>query len=430
MNNLYIESQDIAADRSDYVFRLMLFDLSIYGHHPGYIQYLLEYFSKTKLNAKIIVLVSPRFLTEHNDVVQLANQLDTKNIQFVAITQVEEDSLRPRNNSLNRNLRNFQEWSLFCHYVKQLKIDRALLMYYDTYQYPLALRLNPQCSVLGIYFRPTFHYQYFSNSSEGYSNLPASWEKFVLNLVFSNPKVDSLLTLDPFVKEFLRKDKQKSKLVYLPDPVRVCEYSQVQLQQIKASLNIESSRKLFLLFGALTDRKGIYQLLDSIPLLPKNICEKIAFAFVGEASQDNQTKIENKIADLSNNYPIQIYRQYEFLPEEDIQAYFEVSDFVLALYQNHVGMSGILNLAAAKHKPVLSSDYGLMGELVKQYHLGLAVDSTNPQKIAEGVEQILSLTDTNYNRVKVQEFTELNSADRFAEIIFAHLLSTSQIKNS
>ena len=81
-------------------------------------------------------------------------------------------------------------------------------------------------------------------------------------------------------------------------------------------------------------------------------------------------------------------------------------------------MSGILNLAAAKQKPVISSDYGLMGELVGQYGLGVTVDSTDPQKIAGGIERILALTDADYNSLKVKQFAELNSAERFAQIIF------------
>ena len=404
--------------------RMMFFDLSIYGHHPGYIQYLLNYWHQKKLSGQIIVLVSPRFLIEHDDVVKLGKKLDPENIQFFAISQEEEDSLKPRNNSLNRNLRNFQEWFIFCRYAKRLKIDRALLMYYDTYQYPLALRLNPPCPFSGIYFRPTFHYKFFSHQPASYSDIQVRWEKIVLNLVLINPKLNHLFTLDPFVVQYLKQERKNFKLIPLPDPVQVHEYSQDKLNQIKASLNVDSNRKLFLLFGALTARKGIYQLLDAIQFLPEAICRKIAIALIGEASKDNQNLIESRIAELCSHYPIQIYRKYKFLPEEDVQAYFEVSDFVLALYQRHVGMSGILNLAAAKQKLVLSSDYGLMGELVKQYHLGLTVDSTDPRAIAEGLTKFLTEFPDKYcDRTKMKAFAQQNNPQKFASTIFKHILN-------
>ena len=425
MYNLHSKLRKVL-EKSVSIDRLMLFDLSIYGHHPEYIQYLLNYWHQKKLSGQIIVLVSPRFLLEHADVVQLGQQLDPENIQFFPISQEEEDSLKPRNNSLNRNLRNFQEWFIFCRYAKRLKIDHALLMYYDTYQYPLALRLNPPCPVSGIYFRPKFHYKFFSYQPASYSDIKARWEKIALNLVLSNTKIKYLFTIDPFVVQYLKQEQKNLKLIHLPDPVQVHEYSQNKLSQVKASMNIDSGRKLFLLFGALTERKGIYQLLDAIQFLPEAICRKIAIALIGEASKDNQNLIESRIAELCSHYPIQIYRKYKFLPEEDVQAYFEVSDFVLALYQRHVGMSGILNLAAAKQKPVLSSDYGLMGELVKQYHLGLTVDSTDPRVIALGIEKILSSIISDKDLVKMQKFTDQNSASQFAPTIFKRLLQNFQ----
>lgn len=407
--------------------RAMLFDLSIYGHHPGYIRYLLTYWHQQSFSGELVVLVSPRFLVAHSDVVTLATQLDGQRIKFVAITQAEENSLRPRTSGISRNLRNFQEWQIFCRYAKQLNVDHALVMYYDTYQYPLALRLNPPCKVSGIYFRPTFHYQHFINPPQPQSSRKASWEQWILAQVLSNPQVSSLLTLDPFVTQHTPKTPRYDKLAYLPDPIQVCHYSPARLQAIKDSLQLEPGRKLFLLFGALTDRKGIYQLLEALALLPKAVCQKIAIAFIGEASADNQARIEQQILDLAESPSacgLQIYRKYEFLPEEDVQAYYEIADLVLALYQNHVGMSGILNLAAEKQKPVLSSDYGLMGELVAKYELGLAVESTDPAAIAQGIVTLIEAgPPTDEQHRKMQQFAQQNYAEKFSAIVFEHLYS-------
>jgi len=401
--------------------RLMLFDLSIYGHHPGYIQYLLQYWHHHQLSGEIIILVSPRFLIEHYDVVKFTKRLNPNYIQFISISNEEEKALKSRKNKFNRKLRNFQEWFLFCSYAKKLKIDHALLMYYDIYQYPLLLRLNPPCSVSGIYFRPTFHYKYLSNLSVYSSYLKTKWETIILNLVLSNPKLNYLFTIDPFVVKYFKENSNHFKLIHLPDPVQVREYSQIKLIQVKASLNVENGRKLFLLFGALTERKGIYELLNAIQFLPQSTCRKIAIALIGEAAQEHQDRIESQVAELYRYYPIQIYRKYEFLPEEDVQAYFEVADFILAPYQRHVGMSGILNLAAAKQKPVLSSDYGLMGEIVNRYGLGITVNSTSSPAIAEGIQILLKDETNKWDSLKMREFAMQNSAENFAKSIFNYL---------
>jgi len=82
-------------------------------------------------------------------------------------------------------------------------------------------------------------------------------------------------------------------------------------------------------------------------------------------------------------------------------------------------MSGILLLAAATQKPVLSSDYGLMGELVHHYCLGLAVDSTQPQKISEGLIKLLTEPlEEIIDRNLMKQFAEQNSIEKFGATIF------------
>jgi glycosyltransferase involved in cell wall biosynthesis len=99
-----------------------------------------------------------------------------------------------------------------------------------------------------------------------------------------------------------------------------------------------------------------------------------------------------------------------------------MADVILAPYQRHVGMSGILLLAAAAQKPVLSSNYGLMGEIVRRYELGLTVDSTEPKEIAKGLTRFLvEDSDKLCDRAKMKSFAEQNSAEEFARVIFEHL---------
>ena len=101
-------------------------------------------------------------------------------------------------------------------------------------------------------------------------------------------------------------------------------------------------------------------------------------------------------------------------------AYFQIADVVLAPYQRHVGMSGILLLAAAANKPVLCSNYGLMGEMVRRYHLGLTVDSSQPQEIAKGLIKFLEISNPLElcDPLPMQNWVKQNSASEFSRIIF------------
>lgn len=411
--NLITNNMPINSDR-----KLMLFDLSIFGHHPSYIQHFINYWITQETPGSLDIVVSPKFLQEHSDVVELAT-FNPEKINFIAITQSEEASLKPRNSGINRNIRAFQEWKLFCKYAQSLKTTRGLIMYFDPYLLPLAIGMKLPCSVSGIYFRPTFHYSSFSNYTTSWSNSVQQWrEKFILNRVLRHPQLKTLFCLDPFAVKHINKFDSTSA-VHLPDPVGLPNQNKCQIASLKERLGINSDKKVFLLFGALNGRKGIYQLLEAIGLLPSVLCEQMCLVFVGEANPTDRASIKSKVAATCQTQPVQIIEHYEFVPEQDIPAYFQLADVVLAPYQRHVGMSGILLLAAAANKPVLSSNYGLMGEMVQRYQLGISVDSTLPEEIAKGLQRCLeeSLEEIG-DRNQMQLFAEENSAQKFAQILF------------
>lgn len=396
--------------------QLMLFDLSIRGHHPNYIQHLIRYWSEQELSGYLDIVVSPRFLQEHADIVELAKDRDKDTIQFIAIAPEEEAALRSRKSKLNRIWRNFQEWQLLRQYTSKLKATHCIILYFDTYFLPLALGATPPCSFSGIYFRPTFHYPRFS----GY--VPSRWdfwqqwqEKLLLSRILSNPRLKTLFCLDPFAVKHLEQFNGSVKAVHLPDPVE--QYPDLKLERIKEKLGIDRDRQVFLLFGALNERKGIYQLLEAILQLSPQLCQKLCLLMVGESSVAPQ--LETEIAAVCQAKPVQIIRRYEFIAEQEVQAHFQLADVILAPYQRHVGMSGILLLAAAAGKPVLSSDYGLMGEIVRRFELGLTVDSTRPSEIIKGITQFLLTSPADLcDHTKMRTFAAQNSAEEFARVIF------------
>lgn len=402
--------------------RLMLFDLSIYGHHPSYIQYLLEYWENHQVAEKLSILVSPKFLVEHFDVVDYAKRNVKHSIQFIAITPDEEATLVTRDNGLKRNWRNFQEWFLLCKYAKALQVDHVLLMYLDTYQLPLALGFNPPCAISGIYFRPTFHYPKLSGKHPSRrEQLQQTWERILLRRVLHNHQFRHLLSLDPFVLKYIDDVPEWASVLHLPDPVRFDSPPanlDNQLNHLRQKLGIEPNRQVFLLFGALTARKGIYQVLDSISLLPEELTQKLCLLLVGEADEKNQNLIDQHISKLYERYPIQIIRHYSFVPDSEIPFYFQLSDVILATYQRHVGMSGILIWAASTGKPVISSDYGLMGELVRQYQLGITLNSTDPEQITKGVQLFLNEEYDPMCMNVAKSFARKNSHGNFSKLIF------------
>jgi glycosyltransferase involved in cell wall biosynthesis len=404
--------------------KLMLFDLVVGGHHGSYIQHLVEYWCQEELSGSLDIVVSPKFLQVHSDVVDIASKCARGNINFVAITHEEEAVLKSGQSSVSRTFHKFQEWDLFCKYASLLRSDRGLIMYFDTCKLPLAFGVKSPCPFSGIYFRPTFHYGEFTSYLPSIKDRAQQWqEKLTLSRVLNHSELQTLFCLDPFAVKHIDKFFSKAKVVHLPDPVRLNSESELQVENLREKLGIHPDKIVFLLFGALADRrKGVHQLLEAVRLLPTNLCQKLCLLFVGGVDDPDRNTLESLITSVCESQPVQVIGQYEYVTETDVQKYFQLADVVLAPYQRHVGMSGILLLAAVAQKPVLSSNYGLMGEIVQRYSLGLTVDSTRASAIANGLTRFLIESPEKFcYRANMQVFAEQNSARNYAKTIFYNL---------
>jgi glycosyltransferase involved in cell wall biosynthesis len=408
---------------------VMLFDLSIEGHHPAYIQHLIQYWCDCQVSGCLHIVVSPKFLERHADVVSLAANYPQSKVNFVAISPTAAASLKSNKSGVSRTIRAFQEWDLLCHYASSLQATHCLAMYFDTCMLPLAVGKKPPCPISGIYFKPTFHYDRFDRFTPSWKyRLQQVRERQILSANLQKPQLQTLFCLDPLVVKYIESVRGAFKAIPVPDPVAIAPVSERQVIELRQRLGIEPSRKILLLFGALTSRKGIGQLLAALALLPPELGEKVCLLLVGQANLSNQAEIASQIAAIPANLKLRILSHYEFVAESEVHTYFHLADLVLAPYQRHMGMSGILMLAAAAGKPVLSSDYGLMGEIVKQHRLGMTVDSTQPAEIARGLTQfLLHSSEELGDRESMRSFAEQNSPERFASKIFQHILNFRSI---
>jgi glycosyltransferase involved in cell wall biosynthesis len=412
--------------RSDlYVQKLMLFDLSINGHHPIYIKHLIQWWGKHQLPIDLDIVVSPKFIKHHTDVIELATKYNHCSIQFIPILEQEENDFKSRNlGPVQRMQRSFQEWQLLCRYAVKLKSDHCLILYFDPYQIPLIVAERSPCPISGIYFRPTFHYQNFTQSRlTRRDRIQQVREKLLLRQVFRNPQLKTLFSLDPFAVKYLKKIKKQVQISSLPDPIVETFVSPIQVLQLRERLGIQENRKIALLFGALNGRKGIYEILDALMDLPSQVHSSLCLVLAGQVNLKDYERLTAKIVEIHSICTVQIISQFKFLVESEVPIYFKMADIILAPYQHHVGMSGILLQAASAGKPVLSSNFGLMGEMVKKYCLGLAIDSSKTSEIAAGLCKLL--TDGSVQQYDIEKmifFAKENSADKFASVIFDGIL--------
>jgi glycosyltransferase involved in cell wall biosynthesis len=401
---------------------LMLFAPWYYGHHPTYLGHLIRYWKEQRLPGRLSIVVMPTFLAKHEDVVSLASEQECQTVEFFPITKEEEIQLA----SVRPNfLKAFVQYQLIVRYARKLGATQGLLMHFDSCQIPIVLGLPLPCPFSAIYFRPTLHYQQFSNYlPNGKERRQHLQERVFLSRIFAHKQFRTLFCLDPVAVDFIdREFSGSTKVVHMPDPVEKMFPAEDAVCDLNLKLGIEPNRKVILAFGILAgERKGTRQFLEALSLLKSELCQEICILLVGEPFPEGQATLESWLTNVRQSLPVQVITQFGYVPESDVPLYFQLSDFVIAPYQKHAGMSGILLLAAAAKKPILSSNYGLMGELVQKYGLGIAVDTTIVSEISRGLTRLLSEPFTNsYSFAGMKTFTELNSPQKFASAIFQNI---------
>jgi len=389
--------------------KILIFDLEVGGHHPGYLRHLLRYWPDD--GAHLLFVVSPEFAAQHENVVQTASQAQ---VTWLPITERELAWYKASKNSLVQWA--WVEWRLYCRYAAKTKADQGLVMYMDRFQLPLALQLSLPCQTSGIFFRPKFHYKHFADHTPARGEAwRALREQWLWRGALRHSKLKTLFCLDPFAVDPLRTLSRNTNVIALSDPIEWYPQQATTTATMCQDLGIDAKRKLLLLFGMLDRRKGIYQVLAAVEQLPPAQQAQLTLLLVGPLAEADRAAVTALIDALRSTSAVQILLRDQFIEDAAIQLYFGLADLILALYQRHVGMSAVLVRAAAAGKPVLASDYGLMGEIVRRRGLGVVVDSADTTAIAKEIVKFCEHPAAAFDQSATSRFAAENTAERFAQ---------------
>jgi len=133
--------------------------------------------------------------------------------------------------------------------------------------------------------------------------------------------------------------------------------------------------------GMLTKRKGFHLLIEAISRLPKSIQENVRLNIIGSGIYEKNLKKQVE--------KLKITKKVKFwgFMENPLKIVVETDLFVL-LSANE-GISNALIEAMLIEKPVLTSDAGGSAEFIKDRENGFLTHSTNPEKIANLLAEII-----------------------------------------
>jgi glycosyltransferase involved in cell wall biosynthesis len=174
-------------------------------------------------------------------------------------------------------------------------------------------------------------------------------------------------------------------------------------------------------FGALSRRHGIFELCDALDQLPVEGAQ-VGVLFGGRGAEADRDAFASRLDQLRVRRPdIHVSHLPRFLLDEEIQWAVSRASMVAIPYQRLIGSSSVMCWAARAGVPVLAQDWGLLGKVVADNHLGLTVDTTDPAAIARGLGELMNGRVNGFDPGSAQAFARANSAEAFASTYLAQL---------
>lgn len=202
-------------------------------------------------------------------------------------------------------------------------------------------------------------------------------DKQLTKYFFNN--VDYFVVLSEAVKKDLLSLYPNAKYNLLPHPVYSNFGDSVEKTEAKSHLNI-TAEKVILFFGFIRDYKGLDTLLLAMTKLKnKNIKLLVAGEFY--SSKGNYLKIIDE-----NNLKSSVILKSDFIPTNEVKYYFSACDVVILPYKSAT-QSGIVQIAVNFRKPVIATNVGGLGEVIKNDEIGFIVEKENPEALAAAIDK-------------------------------------------
>ncbi|MFZ5779751.1 MAG: glycosyltransferase [Pseudomonadota bacterium] len=312
----------------------------------------------------------------------------------------------------------FARWWTMRRHLQRSGAKSGLFLSLDLLALPLALGLHcGPAPVSGILFRPSVHYSGFRGPEPRLRERLRDLRKDLLyRLMLRNAALSRVMTLDPFFPSYAaRRYGGGAKVEYLPDPAHppvAARYDDTQLPP---------DRLIFLLFGYLTERKGALVMLQALEQLPSSVASRIGVLLAGRVEPALRDRLEEARQRLLQACPtLWLGVDDRRLDDAELESLVQRSSVILAPYQRFVGSSGVLLWAARAGRPLLAQEYGLVGRLIRDHRLGLAVDASCPTALADAITQMVQRGPASFlDRESAGKFVESRTPHRFAAGVLA-----------
>lgn len=386
---------------------VVLFVLHAGGHYGQHVHELLQYWTRHRLPGTLHVVVSAALWASHPELHAFADETNV----YLHIEEQSGNVSSPFRSGLT-HARLANRW------IQRLAPTHFVFLFLDHIQpFTRLLRLSAGATFSGILFRPSLHFGLLGAPARTFREKILRWRKrTLLRLLLTDRRLSTVFSLDPYAVEAINALHPRGEVcVALPEPLGLQSGSDVPALLRRA----KPERKTLLLFGALDTRKGLIVLLDAVEGLPQAAQERLTLVLAGKLVEES---LRPRVEQALEHARLHVLFEDRFLDEAEILPLIEAVDLNVLPYVGHLGSSGVLVRAAHAGKPVIASDYGVVGAHVNRYGLGLTVDTNTPEALAEALARWLDHPETlPYNAESAARFAQANTGEAFARTLFNRL---------
>lgn len=312
----------------------------------------------------------------------------------VEIMEIQSDTIAELHNTESLWRRSLREWEVADEYVRKAEAEHCVLMSLNWFQLALGLPSASEVSytLSGILFFPYVRIE--PESSEIFRQVGCQVRRFrkwvTLCWMMRNSQLRTVFVLnDPVAADQLNDhvDTEKRRFQPLPDPVS--HPDEEDNRKLREAYNIDDTRRIFLFAGTISERKGILAVLDAFECISTEEQSHSALLVLGRLKKEVGGEVRQRVQRLRQLEKFQVRTDFRFLAENEFNRAIRECDIILAPYRRAEGSSGILGHAARAHRPVIGPADGLIGDLIREYSLGMTVETVTPSTIADAVRRTL-----------------------------------------
>lgn len=164
--------------------------------------------------------------------------------------------------------------------------------------------------------------------------------------------------------------------------------------QVRTALGVAPDDFVFLMFGALDERKGVIEALENLRAVA-GPTDRVVALIAGRVTAELRPHLEETLRTC--NFRVVLHDR--FIPDEDRPNYFAAADCVLCPYKNFAGSSGVLLHGASGGALAVVSARGVMEDAVREFGFGEVVDVEDPAGFTTSLQRLLRLSPEERTRM-------------------------------